>query len=179
MYRRPAVFVLWFWLLVALATSTNAEERCIPAAFFSCRVTAYEGLTDKTLRFDSTEYGSGAFYLAPDGRAFLWIVGEFQVRSGFWMAETIRETRPSATSSEPTTRSFDLFMMQFSSPRSRSELFHGNGGQISFLIEDLDTKLGVREKVDHDILQLSSGTVPCRLCRPGRSISDLLEGRTQ
>ena len=178
MYVRPPVFVLWFWLLVALSPTANAQETCQPLGFFSCRVTPYDGLTDKTLRFDSAEYGSGAIYLAPDGRAFLWIVGDVEVKSGFWMVETISETRQSETSSEPTTRDFDLFMLKFSKSKRRIDLFPGLAGSESFGVDDMDKELGVVEKVDSDVLRLQDGTGPCRACREGMTISELVASKS-
>jgi hypothetical protein len=174
MYTRPLVFVLWFWFLVALAPSTNAEETCEPLGFFSCRVTPYDGLTDKTLRFDSAEYGSGAIYLAPDGRAFLWVVGDVKVKSGFWMVGTFPEKGQSATSSEQTARYFDVFMLKFQKSRRKINLFPGLDGSESFRVDDLAKELGAVEKVDGDVLRLQNRTGPCRACREGMTISELV-----
>lgn len=178
MFDRTPVFVLWFCLLFALAPSTSAEETCQPLGFFSCRVTPYDGLTDKTLRFDSAEYGSGAIYLAPDGRALIWAVGNVEVKSGFWMVQEFPEKGQSVASSDPTFRFFDAFMLHFPKPTRSIGLLPGLNGDEGFRVDEMASQLGILEKVDGDVLRLQDGTGPCRACRAGMTISEMVASRS-
>jgi hypothetical protein len=166
-YGRSACLVVWLSFSQLLAAQDFPTLRQEPVA--------YEGLTDKTLRFASDAFGAGAVYLSASGQAFLWMEDDYEVLTGVWTAYTAYETIRNGTSSGLKVPFGDFFMMDFSESRRRFDLFP-DVGRTALISEvgELDAKLGVVEKVDSDVLRLQDGTGPCRVCREGMTISELL-----
>jgi hypothetical protein len=169
-FRRSAVLILFF----GFAHAPAAQE----AEFLKQQETAGATITDKTLRFVSSQYGEGALYLAPSGEAFLWLRGDHEVISGVWYAEAWHETAESGTSLGAAVRYFDVLFLEFPQSKKSVSLFQGVGWFEVLKVDDLDSTLGVVENVDGDVLRLQDGTVPCRACRAGMTISDWVASRS-
>jgi hypothetical protein len=169
-FNRRAFLIFFLGFAQALA----AED----SEFLRQQETAGEGITDKTLRFVSEQYGEGAFYLAPSGEAFLWLKGDHEVMAGVWHAEAWYEAGESGTSPDATVRYFDVLFMEFPQSKPGVTLFQGMSWYEVLRVEDLDSTLGVVENVDGDILRLQDGKGPCRVCRPGMTISELVASRS-
>jgi hypothetical protein len=128
-------------------------------------------LADKTFRFDSEEYGAGALYLGPDGRASLWIHGDIIALGGSWCATTITSLRGAPGSQ--TKEVLEMAFFQFPKIRMRAHLKNLPSPIEGFRVAGMDSQLGVQEKADGDVLNLQSGSGPCRLCRPNMTLSEL------
>jgi hypothetical protein len=169
-FSRQAFLI--FFLVFAQALAAEDSE------FLRRQETAGEGITDKTLRFVSEQYGEGALYLSPSGEAFLWLRGDFEVMAGVWHAEAWYEAGESGTSPGATVRYFDVLFMEFPQNKPGVSQFQGVSWFEVLRVEDLASTLGVVESVDGDVLRLQEGKGPCRVCRAGMKISELLASRS-
>lgn len=131
-----------------------------------------EVLSDKTIRFDSDEFGTGVQYFGLDGSVFLWFPGQRGISVGKWSDGTFRLTSsPQTPDSKRKQTSVGLVCFRFSSaPRSRPT---GKRFGPYKCIRHGEISAATQEVADGDVLHLRSGKVPCRLCRPDMTLSQL------
>jgi hypothetical protein len=169
-FRRSAVLILF----LGFAHAPAAQD----AEFLKQQETTGEGIADKTLRFVSEQYGEGALYLSPDGEALLWLRGDYEVIAGDWYAEEWEEALESGTTPGATVRYFEVLFMEFPQNKPSVSQFQGVSWFEVLRVEDLASTLGVVESVDGDVLRLQEGEGPCRVCRAGMTISELVASRS-
>lgn len=164
----------------SLLHAGQAAGRCLSAALFALPFPAAAGteavpedaraavayFADKTFRFSSETFGTGVLYADERGRSFLWFPGQIKVAWGIW--DVSHHVLHDASGK---IVAYDYLCMRFSGNRSDS-----SGIALFRPRECLELdrfKDDVIERMDGDILGLSTGRVPCRFCDAGRPLAEL------
>lgn len=131
-----------------------------------------EDYSDKTLLFDSAHTGYGVQYFGLDGRTYLWFPGQMNIASGTW---SDRRSYLKTGSSESSTddQGFEIRNLCFEFPGQPRAQFVTESFGPSKCFHVLDYVLAVQEVANGDVLNLSSGQTPCRICPTDKTLSQL------
>lgn len=136
--------------------------------------TVAEYLSGMTVRFASTDLGAGAQYFAPDGTTFLWFSGQMKIAKGRWVDQSISILKPAVSGSKPVALTSNLVCLRFqAAPRSNPTAKRFGPNECFRLDEIKDATL---EMAAGDVLRLSSGKLPCRICRSEMTFNQLQKG---
>lgn len=159
-------------LLLALPMSALAQQESARAPLS----TVVNTLSGKTARFNSERLGAGVIFFDQDGRALLWYPGQPDILIGHWTAETIRGTR--GTKAEAFTN--NLVALDFPNAENvhRIETARTRIGPLAYLDADqIEQDLAVKEVADGDVLHLSAGQSPCRMCSAEMTFAEMIGDR--